>query len=227
MPKVLGYTTSYMGDRIYPFNALFDESRCVDGGLTTDIDALIVWGGEDIHPSLYGQKAHYFNQSQGSHPTVRDLREVSAIRDAQSKGIPIIGVCRGAQLLCALAGGSLAQHVNNHNQEHKITVRDGFEGNTLEMETSSAHHQMMNPWNLPKEDYDLLGWSSRRLSTVYFAEVSGIPEMNDYPEPEIIYFRKLHALAIQGHPEWMPENSMFNKYCLHLVNEFLFQGVEA
>ena len=67
------------------------------------IDALIVSGGDDIHPSLYGEeeapKAHYDPD--------RDALEQAHIAWALKHGLPMLGICRGTQLINVSLGGSL------------------------------------------------------------------------------------------------------------------------
>lgn len=223
----LGYTDSYVGADISPFNKIFEDKKNVSHAGWDGVDALILWGGEDIHPSFYGQKPHPMNQATGS-VSNRDTREKFAIEEAVKLGIPIIGICRGAQFLCAVAGGTLVQHCMGHTMSHLITCKNGYDGEELQMMSSSAHHQMLNPWNLPDDHYELLAWSSERHAHKYLdGDQKEIPEMKLNPEPEIVYFPCLKGLAIQGHPEWMPMQSTFTQYCLHLVNEFLLNPQPA
>ena len=221
----LGYPDPYITPDQFPFVPnIFRHSRSIPLMGWDGVDALVVWGGEDISSSYYGQKPHRTNQNKYGVPTARDTRESDAIDEAVKRGIPIIGVCRGAQFLCAKAGGSLVQHVGGHGGSHPIICKNGFDGQLLEMTTSSAHHQMMMPYNLPEEDYDLIAWSSTKRGANYFGEEDEIPEMKDAKEPEIIWFRKLRGLAIQGHPEWMDSTCNFNKYVTHLIREFVIVG---
>ncbi len=166
-------------------------------------DVLLLWGGTDIFPGFYGQKAHPNNQVKGYLvPTLRDKLEWYLIQEAYTKGIPIIGVCRGAQLLCAFSGGSLYQDVTGHKRNHTVTLKDGV---TINM--AGDHHQMMD---LSKCTHDLLGWSTNKLSSVYdkeevryFTDPGKEVEPPPEKEPEIVSFYHTKSLAIQGHPEWM------------------------
>jgi len=172
---------------------------------------LVLHGGEDISPSLYGQKP---SQRTGASDelSARDISEVLLAKRAIELGIPIFGICRGAQLACALAGGSLVQHVENHvGHHHDVITADGEI-----YSTTTCHHQMMNPWNVPHE---LIAWSAPSLSDRYIIE--GEKEIEMPYEPEVVFFPQIKCLAIQGHPEWMPKSSAFVQYCLKLVEEKL------
>ena len=71
-------------------------------------DAIVFEGGSDIHPSLYNNpNTDIF---VGDTPSNRDRIELGAFKHAVDQGALVIGVCRGAQLACALAGGKLVQN---------------------------------------------------------------------------------------------------------------------
>ena len=172
---------------------------------------LVLHGGSDIHPSIYGKLNGYSHV--GKVQSYRDVLEQRAIDWAVSHGIPILGICRGAQLLCAKAGGTLVQDVTDHHNDHRIyDVRSG-----ASLVTNSCHHQMMV---LKDTDHVLVAITSPARSKHYLGEYNEkltIPE-----EPEVVYFPRLKGLAVQGHPEWMSHNNPFVKYCLETMNEFFY-----
>ena len=124
--------------------------------LARGLDGLLLTGGGDIDPGLFGEAPH---------PTVyevapaRDTMEASAIRIALDRRLPILAVCRGIQILNVALGGSLYQDVGTdpgtelrHSQQeprdqltHKIKVKAGSRlAETLgteELEVNSMHHQ--------------------------------------------------------------------------------------
>jgi gamma-glutamyl-gamma-aminobutyrate hydrolase PuuD len=198
-----------------PFEALFDKAQdCGTKGFD-GIDAFLLSGGTDIHPGYYNQNHHPHNQAPNE-PSKRDVFEWKAILYCRANDIPIIGICRGAQILCAAAGGSLVQHMYGHNSDHEITTSDG-----QIMTTTSVHHQMMVPWSVPHE---LLAWSTNRLANRYEdQDQHDIQEMYKYEEPEIVFFPELRAIAIQGHPEYTWATKEFKKYCIDIVKEYLLK----
>jgi putative glutamine amidotransferase len=203
---------------VEPFDAIYGNGALVsvkeiDDGI--DIDALVIWGGEDIHPSLYNERASRFMHS-GDAPSRRDRIESEACRAAIRRGIPLIGVCRGAQLVCALAGGRLIQHVEGHGRNHLVTTHDGHQ-----FITTSVHHQMMYPYDV---EHTLIGWAQDHRSKIHINQDSiNDPLMADKEEPEIVWFPKIKALAIQGHPEFVsnPQTSPFVQYCLDCIDTFI------
>jgi len=158
----------------------------------------MLWGGTYVHASFYKQKSHPWNQQHGDEPIERDLAEWHMMREAIYMKIPIIGICRGAQFLCVMAGGSLYQHVRGHNIRHGITTFD-----KQQFIAEASHHQMMN---LDDTNHELLAWASNGpLSQIYEREVSGRSNPGAHleaGEPEVVYFPEIKGLAIQPHPEW-------------------------
>ena len=170
--------------------------------------ALILWGGEDISPSLYGQvstKAH-----AGNTPSRRDLVEKALFETAVKLGIPIIGICRGAQLACALSGGTLYQHIiGGHHGVHEVST---YDGQTLS--TSSCHHQALNLANV---DHKLLAWDKDRTTRAHTDK-----EVVEVVIPEVVVLKNTKTFGIQGHPEWMNKNSPFVQWCAKEIQKEFF-----
>src|SRR3954451_19073008 len=72
------------------------------------IDALVLGGGADIDPETQGVEAHA--ETIGSNPD-RDRFEIALARRALDRGVPLLGVCRGMQIINVAFGGSLDQHI--------------------------------------------------------------------------------------------------------------------
>lgn len=215
----LGYCPQGTGT-VYPFNDVFPERKNLLEGFE-GVDAVVLWGGEDIHPSYYNEKPHPMNQARHlPAPSKRDKFEWKVMTYCYMEGIPIIGVCRGAQFLCAFAGGYLIQHVDNHHSDHYVTTNDG-----RKFEVTSCHHQMMFPYEV---EHELLAWSSTKRSNIY--EGAGCIDdqgMKVKPEAEIVYFPRVRGLAIQGHPEWAKNSSEFVSYVNEMVRSRLLELTDA
>lgn len=198
--------------------------------------ALVIWGGQDISPSIYNQVPNKHTDA-GNKPGSRDSLEIAMAETAIELGIPIIGICRGAQLMCAMSGGTLVQHVENHaGGWHGIETHDGKFYNC-----PSLHHQMMHPWaraDKPKEfpgiaEFELLAWAHPVRSKVYHCEPQGEfpdeieadakPIAIEVPcEPEVIWIPKTKSLCVQSHPEYIQNvEHPFNKYVLSLVEKYV------
>jgi GMP synthase-like glutamine amidotransferase len=221
-PKVLTLGHVGMGTgTLDPFDQRYQKGRLVtptEIAKGADIDALVIWGGEDISPSLYGELPSKYTGARTS-LSRRDQVEAEACFAAMERNIPLIGVCRGAQLLCALAGGRLIQHVNSHSGTHGMKCLD----EDILINTTSVHHQMMYPFDV---SHVLLAQAWPKRSNTYVTEGDAEDmEMHktDTPEPEIVWFPDIKGLAIQGHPEFVgnPEESPFVQYCLRKVDQYI------
>jgi putative glutamine amidotransferase len=81
-------------------------------GLLQRLDGLLIPGGADVNPRLYGQERHPRTEFVDE----LDTLELPAARWAVEHELPTLGICRGQQLLNVAAGGTLIQHVEAHRQ---------------------------------------------------------------------------------------------------------------
>lgn len=172
-------------------------------------DTLIIWGGGDISPALYGKRKSYRGHGSWPNPSQYDLMEWKLLQQAIKLGNPIIGVCRGGQMLCAAAGGYLIQHLDNHaGRSHAVVTVDH-----QEFGVNTIHHQMMMPGN---SKHELLGWTPEPLSKVYYDEDEQVQVQQ---ENELLFFNDIKGLAIQWHPEGMGETSPATNYLRKVFKE--------
>lgn len=126
------------------------------------LDGVVFSGGGDIEPSIFGQDKH---EKTDGIDTERDTYEIALMKQAFARDIPILAICRGAQVMNVERGGSLIQDIPSqtdsdaeHNQraakvgEHDIfqtaTVAPGsnpitFALGTGEVNINSFHHQAL------------------------------------------------------------------------------------
>ncbi len=122
------------------------------------IDGLILSGGHDINPYNYGQEP---SQKIGETFPERDTYEIILLEESKKRNIPILGICRGFQLINVAAGGTLYQDLSlipgnilKHNQvsnptlkTHKVEIKENsFISSIFGKETmvNSFHHQVIN-----------------------------------------------------------------------------------
>jgi putative glutamine amidotransferase len=96
------------------------------------IDALLLTGGADIDPSSYGEPRHA--ETVETMPE-RDRFEIALTRGAIARELPLLGICRGMQLLNVARGGTLLQHLPERlgHEEHR-RVPGSFDGSDHDVE---------------------------------------------------------------------------------------------
>ena len=82
------------------------------------LDGVCLSGGPDLDPAAYGARAHAL---LGPTEPALDRFELELARAADAAGMPVLGVCRGAQTLNVARGGTLHQHVEGHRQTELAT----------------------------------------------------------------------------------------------------------
>jgi GMP synthase-like glutamine amidotransferase len=167
------------------------------------VDILCLTGGADISPELYGQnriKGTYTNDD-------RDKREVEIYH--RYKDLPKLGICRGAQLLNVLNGGSMYQHVDRHSGSHMVETKSG-----RKVLLCSVHHQLMIP--NPKVA-EVIAWNTN--STRRWNDNGDFERKPDEIDPEVIWIEQDKALCFQAHPEFGPQSC--TDYFFELVEEYI------
>ncbi|MEV5007033.1 gamma-glutamyl-gamma-aminobutyrate hydrolase family protein [Streptomyces sp. NPDC055692] len=78
------------------------------------LDGLVVAGGPDVEPERYGAERE---PRTGPPSRERDTWELALIRAALDSSTPLLGICRGMQLLNVALGGTLVQHIDGHTED--------------------------------------------------------------------------------------------------------------
>ena len=122
------------------------------------MDGLLLPGGADLDPALYGEAPHPAVAVEAA----RDDLELAAWSAARERGVPVLGVCRGLQAINVFSGGGLVQHLEGHDfpavapQAHALQLDPASRlakilGETeplLSTEVNSYHHQAVRPADL-------------------------------------------------------------------------------
>lgn len=195
-----------------PFN-LFDEIVNINlPEELSDDGILLLHGGEDISPSIYHERPVYTNAPK--EPSVRDVIEIQLWNRAMLLDIPVIGICRGAQLACCLSGGALWQHVDGHLCSHNIHTID-----EQLLHAAADHHQAMRLDNLETAKNAIVLAESCQTTKAYAQDI----EIGLRSVLEVVYFKNTNCLAIQPHPEWMSPDTPFNHWCAEQIKTYLFK----
>ncbi|MSQ26171.1 MAG: gamma-glutamyl-gamma-aminobutyrate hydrolase family protein [Dehalococcoidia bacterium] len=203
-----------------------DLSREVDvEGVLSRVAGMVFTGGADVDPALYGQSAQA-GAGVRSRPE-RDRRELPLLRAALARELPVLGICRGMQLLNVALGGSLVQDVPGHRAAkgekmltHKVFVPPGAKLTNIYnlggiLTVNSMHHQGVT----------LAQKAPGMLVGAYSLVGDGFVEAIERPG-----YERGWVVGVQWHPELRAEGSastLQQKLFEALVAEARGAGVEA
>jgi putative glutamine amidotransferase len=167
------------------------------------VDGLILAGGADVDPSFYGAAP---DERLGHTVPERDAFEIALARGAIERDVPLLGVCRGMQIMNVARGGTLIQHLpddvghEDHrrtlgsfdNADHDVRLAGGSLAERAAGErrhsTKSHHHQGVDRIG---DGFEVTGW----------ATIDELPETIEDPS-------RRFALGVQWHPEADPASRL-------------------
>jgi putative glutamine amidotransferase len=161
----------------------------------SQLSGLLIAGGSDVTPELYGQQPKGANLAELD--PARDELEIKLIRQALGLGMPLLGICRGMQIMNVALGGQLIQdikgHIIDHHEDPKWLQHDVqlahlshlagiFQRPVLAV--NSRHHQSIDPQHLGR-NLKVTAYSLESPSNIEAIEVANHP----------------WAIGVQWHPE--------------------------
>jgi len=172
-----------------------------------ELDGLLLMGGSDVCPETYGEKAL---KPEWNGDRIRDDYEIALMRAFKAEGKPVLGVCRGAQVINVAFGGTLYQDLGTqlagalnhrnwdiyHQNTHATSIVRGsglaklYPDATL-VKTNSVHHQAVKElgreltaeaWSEPDHVVEALRWNGPS----YVFAVQWHPEFHDREDGSLI-----------------------------------------
>jgi putative glutamine amidotransferase len=172
----------------------------VDDQVLDVLDALVVTGGADIDPARYGAARH---PTTDPARTDRDAGELLLVRGALARDLPLLGICRGAQMMAIAAGGTLIQD---------LPELLGHSGHRETLGTYSSHNARLAPGSRLVE---VLGGSDVKVNAHHHQAVSDPGSLTacawaDDGTIEAVEDASLRfALGVQWHPEFLEDQRLF------------------
>lgn len=154
-------------------------------------DLLCLEGGADVTPILYAEEnTHSYSNEE------KDIHSLGLIGVAVLRDIPIVGVCRGSQILNVYHGGTMVQHIEDHAGPDHTVYYHG-----RDWVVSSSHHQE----SVPYDNYE-----------TYVADDGTCEAFFVDKGPET----KTH-LGVQFHPEYFPKGHECRKLFYLMLSEIM------
>lgn len=193
------------------FPEMFARGRCRLSETIEDADLVVFTGGPDVDPQFYGAKKHLSTHINAE----RDQEDLETYAQCYDQGIPMFGVCRGAQFGHVMNGGILIQDLNNHHGDHYMYT----DNNNESMNVSSVHHQAC----YEQEGMDIIGWAmkSTRRSLDNTVVETGVKA-----DVEAFFYRDTCFFGVQGHPEYKGYLS-FTHWCLSQIESLIVHNPDV
>ncbi|MGW8182571.1 MAG: gamma-glutamyl-gamma-aminobutyrate hydrolase family protein [Burkholderiales bacterium] len=217
--KTLQYLEQSVAHWLMTFDALVFMLPSIEGGgllrrgnirpedYVSELDGLVLQGGADVSPLTYGETPV---RAEWTGDRVRDLYEIDLLQQFISRGKPVLGICRGLQLINVALGGSLYQDItlqhpgaeDHHNPDafdqhfHEINFVDGSGLARLyptvgTTRVNSIHHQAVKvlgsdlkieALSVPDSMVEAVRWQGAS----YLVGVQWHPEFHDPGDPRLL-----------------------------------------
>ena len=182
-------------------------SQVTVGDYAHELDGLVLMGGSDVCPQSYGEKSL---RPEWNGDRIRDDYEIALLRAFVAEGKPVLGICRGAQIINVAHGGTLYQDIGTQRpgslahrnwdiyaaNGHKTAIVPGSGLAALypglaSTRTNSVHHQaakdlgrdlVVEAWSEPDHIVEAMRWDGPS----YVFGVQWHPEFHDPADPALI-----------------------------------------
>jgi len=184
------------------------EVAASPGEMLDRLDGLVLGGGADIDPATHGAEPH--PETRGTNPE-RDAFEVALARSALERDLPLLGICRGMQVLNVAAGGSIEQHLPERlgHARHR-PVPGTWSEHPVRLQAGSLAAEAVGSARLTVKSHHHQGVGDLGSGL----EVSGWSDADDDRDTiEAIEFPDRHfALGVLWHPEEDPEDLVLGSF---------------
>jgi putative glutamine amidotransferase len=160
------------------------------------LDGLILAGGSDVDPATYGEPRH--PETAGTNPE-RDAFEIALAQAAIDRDMPLLGICRGMQVLNVTRGGTLIQHLpESHGHEEHRRNPGSFDGADHDVRLAAGslaaraageeRHRTLS------HHHQAVGRVGEGLVVTGHSDLDDLPEAVELPGSRFV-------LGVQWHPE--------------------------
>ncbi|MBV7508445.1 gamma-glutamyl-gamma-aminobutyrate hydrolase family protein [Bacillus sp. sid0103] len=175
-------------------------------------DGIILSGGEDVDPNLFGQEPHH---NLGPTTPERDLAEIAIVKYALENNIPLLAICRGVQILNVALGGTLIQDIPsqvNDSIQHSQKIERSRDTHWVTLSTNSKLFEIIGSERVRVNSLHHQAIDKVANDLCVVAQSSdGIVEAVEYIHPTTF------TVGVQWHPESMANkdlamNNLFKEF---------------
>ncbi|MDH3590473.1 MAG: gamma-glutamyl-gamma-aminobutyrate hydrolase family protein [Planctomycetota bacterium] len=166
------------------------------------VHGVVLTGGDDPHPSLFGEAPHPKVETIDER---RDRFEVALIREAHTRGLPTLGVCRGAQMMNVALGGDIFQDIPSQTDStvgHVQRTLDDRPWHDVDIEVGSRLATLLGAGVRRVNSYHHQACRRVGKGLAVAAKTCGDGLIEALEDPQMPYF-----IGVQWHPELEPDES--------------------
>ena len=180
--------------------------------IVSSLDGIILSGGPDIHPSLFNEEPH---KNIGTIVNARDILDFKVIKYAFEMKKPILGICRGLQVINVFFGGTLYQDIHSQTKseiQHQQKARGDLATHSIDIKSDSFLHNIFGDKVLINSFHHQ---SIKDVANSFDATATSI---NDNIVEAIEYKENHFIVGLQWHPEMLAEK---NSQMQEIFNSFI------
>ena len=197
-------------------DSLFHRSNIRVGDYARVLDGLVLQGGADVSPLTYGEEPL---DAEWAGDRLRDVYEIELLHEFVESGKPVLGICRGAQLINVAFGGTLYQDIGTQLPEAQSHVTAAYEKN--------QHEMRIEPGSGLARLYP--GLERSRINSIHHQAIKALGrnlkvEARSEPDGLIEAVRgsgKSYVFAVQWHPEFHAPGDASVLDSAPILDEFL------
>ena len=170
------------------------------------LDGVLLSGGHDVNPAEYGQRVKKYC---GTLMPMRDRQDIAVVKKAFEKKLPMLGICRGMQIMAVAFGGTMYQDLGaegDYEEHFTIMLPRNIASHTIHLQENSRIHSIFG-----EEQIDVNSFHHQAVCKA--PENASVTESSEDQVVEALEFNGGHpfTMGVQWHPEMMYDSDSQKK----------------